>query len=259
MSVLRKAVASAFARTGIAGRSGAPRPVDPVEFSARDRDILNYVIDKRLTMGSRERVIATIAACKHAVDAETPGDFVECGVWRGGNSIAAKLTFEAYGSDKQVWLFDTFAGMTAPSDVDTTQFSSGSTEDRFRDAQADDHNEWCFASLDEVRGNCCDAKLDMSAVHFVQGDVTKTLQDKANLPAQISVLRLDTDFYDSTKAELDVLYPRLSIGGSILLDDYGHWEGAKQAVEEYFAALPPPRRPLLQLTDYTGRMGVKVR
>lgn len=252
-----KAIKKVLGLTGLTVGRVSP-PVDPVEFSPADRDVLNYVIDRRLTMASRERVIATINACKHAVEAGIEGDFVECGVWRGGNSIAAKLTFEHYGSDKKVLLFDTFAGMTAPSALDTTSFSSASTIDKFKQSQTGEHNEWCFASLEDVRANFEQAGAALSGVSFIRGDVTQTLADKVNLPARICVLRLDTDFYDSTKAELEALYPLLSIGGSLLIDDFGHWDGARRAVEEYLSALPPQRRPLLHFTDYTGRMGVKV-
>jgi hypothetical protein len=209
-------------------------------------------------MASKERVIATINACKHAVESEIPGDFVECGVWRGGNCIAAKLTLENYGSQKNVWLFDTFAGMTQPSAVDVTSFSEISSTERFDRNRGVDRNNWCFASLEEVRANFQRAGADLSNVRFVVGNVVNTLAAGNNLPAEISVLRLDTDFYESTKAELEILYPRLSIGGSLLIDDFGHWQGARLAVEEYFSSLSPRVRPLLHFTDYTGRMGVKI-
>lgn len=234
------------------------RKLDPVEFSKADREILNYVKGNRLTMARRERVIATIKACKHAVEAGVEGDFVECGVWRGGNALAAKLTFENYGSDKKVWMFDTFTGMTAPTEADTSIYVEKSALDRFQDAQKTTHTDWCFASLDDVRVNFEKAGADLTGVRFIAGDVIETLCDQANLPARISVLRLDTDWYESTKAELEVLYPRLSFGGSLLIDDFGHWDGARRAVEEYLEMLPPRSRPLLHFTDYSGRMGVKV-
>jgi hypothetical protein len=233
-------------------------PIEPVEFSSADLAILNYVMENRLTMASKERVIATINACKHAAKSEVPGDFVECGVWRGGNSIAAKLTLENYGSQKSVWLFDTFAGMTQPSAVDTTSFSEISTAERFARNRGVDRNHWCFSSLEEVRANFRQAGADLSNVRFVVGNVVHTLAEENNLPAEISVLRLDTDFYESTKAELEILYPRLSVGGSLLIDDFGHWHGARLAVEEYLSSLSPRARPLLHFTDYTGRMGVKI-
>jgi O-methyltransferase len=259
--MIKQAIRRAVALTGFEIRRIPARDftkVEPVEFAEADRKVLRFVLENRMTMVSPQRLVATIKACKHVAQAGIAGDFVECGVWRGGNSIAAKLTFENYGSNKKVWLFDTFAGMTPPTEFDATQFSSRSTKEQFAEAQREDHNEWCFASLNDVRSNFEKADADLSGVRFVAGDVTKTLSDKDNLPEAISVLRLDTDFYDSTKAEMEVLYPRLSRGGSLLIDDFGHWDGARKAVEEYLQALPPPERPLLHFTDYTGRMGVKV-
>jgi hypothetical protein len=222
----------------------------PVEFTDFDRDVFNYVRENKLTMVSPERLIATINACKHALSLE--GDFVECGVWRGGNSLAAKMIFERYGSDKTVWLFDTFAGMTAPTELDRTADGQPAAE-KFSQLQQEEHTDWCFASLTEVTNNFREAGVSLSGVRFVEGDVLDTL--KGELPEEISVLRLDTDWYESTKAELETLYPRLVVGGVLLIDDYGHWEGARKAVEEYFAQVP---RPMLHFTDGTGRAGVKV-
>jgi hypothetical protein len=257
MQMIKQGLTRALALAGLEPRPDKA-PLYPVEFSKADKAVLDLVLDLRMTMASRERVVATINACKYAVLAGIEGDFVECGVWRGGNSIAAKLTFENYGSDKTVWLFDTFGGMTPPTEFDTTRFSDKSTEERFQAGQKDDHNDWCFASIEDVRSNFDKAGIDPATVRMVVGDVTKTLCDAGNLPDAVSVLRLDTDFYDSTKAELATLYPRLSVGGSLLIDDFGHWDGARRAVEEYFDAIPASARPLLHYTDYTGRMGVKV-
>lgn len=258
--MIKQTLKRALAATGLQLRRKTrdAHYVEPIEFSEADLRVLRFVVDGALTMASPERVIATINACKHAIAADIDGDFVECGVWRGGNAIAAKLTFQNYGSDKGVWLFDTFSGMTAPSEVDTSRFARGPVVEQFRRLQKEQHNEWCFASLDEVKGNFEKAGAGLDGVRFVAGDVTKTLADQKNLPAQISVLRLDTDFYDSTKAELEILYPRLSVRGSLLIDDFGHWDGARRAIEEYFGELRPHARPLLHFTDYTGRMGVKV-
>ena len=229
----------------------------PVEFSKADADVLNFVLDHKLTLVSRQRLIATINACKHAVLAETDGDFAECGVWRGGNAIAAKLTFDNYGSSKRIYLFDTFAGMTAPTEYDTSRFEGRSADEQFEQARREGHNEWCFASLDDVRANFSKAGIDPGDIHFVRGDVVKTLADRINLPDAISVLRLDTDFYDSTKAEMELLYPLLSTRGSLLIDDFGYWDGSRKAIVEYLEALPPSERPLLHYTDFTGRMAVK--
>lgn len=184
-----------------------------------------------------------------------PGDFVECGVWRGGNGILAKKVFEHLGSNKNVWMFDTFEGMTAPTSVDVAAKTQLSAEGHFLDSQKDTHNEWCFASLDDVQKNCADAGLNVNSFKFIKGDVCETLKTPKNIPAEISVLRLDTDWYESTKAELEVLYPRLSDKGVLIIDDYGHWEGAKKAVDEYFSS--QDYKPLFNVIDRTGRSAIK--
>ena len=228
----------------------------PVEFEKRDIKIFDYVINNQLTMVSEERLIATIQACKYAILNEIPGDFVECGVWRGGNSIAAKLLFEAYGSNKKVILMDTFAGMTEPTELDETTRHKTPAKMRFQKEQKESHNGWCYASLEEVKENFTKASAGPVGVEYIVGDITETLLTTKGLPSEISILRLDTDWYESTKFEMEVLYPLLSSGGVLIVDDYGHWNGARKAIDEYFDN-NPAKRPLLQYTDYTGRMGIK--
>ena len=231
--------------------------IPPVEFSAEEERIFRYVKDHQLTMVSYEGVAAAMLACKHAVLAGIDGDFVECGVWRGGVSIAAKLTLEAYGSDKKVWLFDTFAGMSEPTEHDRGTFTGEVGVKIFSEQKRDDHVDWCYASLEDVQRNFERSGANMAGVRFIKGDVAQTLADDGNLPSGISVLRLDTDFYESTKKELEVLYPRLAPRGSLLLDDFGYWDGARKAVEEYFAGSAPSDRPLLFPIDRCARVGVK--
>jgi O-methyltransferase len=245
-----------FGRLGLEVRrtSGAPDFVLPVEFTKRDIEIFNYVWDNRLTMGLPQGLTAAMIAAKHAALANIPGDFVECGVWRGGLSLAAKLLFEEYCPQKKVWLFDTFAGMTRPSEFDRPAFDRFDAAEAFSEQRRDGFNAWCYASLDDVRENFERAGADLSGVRFVKGDVAATLHDERNLPETISVLSMDTDFYESTKVQLDVLYPRLSRGGPLLIDDFGYWEGVRKAVEEYFG----DQMPLLYYTDLSGRMTIKL-
>jgi O-methyltransferase len=246
-----------FSAMGVEVRRVSSARIPPVEFSQSDLDVYRAILDSKLTMVSAQGLAATILACKHAVRAGIEGDFVECGVWRGGISIAAKMTFESYGSDKKVWLFDTFAGMTEPTSVDHGIFTGEDGTKLFGKHRRNDHVDWCYASLEDVSRSFERSGVNVDGVRFVKGDVSQTLRDERNLPAAISVLRLDTDFYESTKAELEVLYPLLSKSGSILIDDFGYWEGARMAVEEYFDEMQPSDRPLLIPLDRCGRAGVK--
>jgi O-methyltransferase len=233
-------------------RKDKTAPEFPVECDEGDRRVLQHVLTHRLSMASRERLFATVLSCRHALDHAVPGDFVECGVWRGGNALIAADVFARRVAERKVWLFDTFAGMTAPTEMDFDNATGSRAKARFEREQKDAHNAWCFASLEDVENNFRNANLLTPQVRFVKGDVLKTLGG-SDLPQAISVLRLDTDWYESTKKELEVLWPRLSPGGILMVDDYGHWGGAKQAVDEFFAG----RRPFFSYIDYTGRLAVK--
>lgn len=254
--MLKKIIKNSLKIAGLEIRRTRPIFFDapmPVELSPTEREIVEYIINERLTMVSKERLYTTVMACKHALERDIEGDFVECGVWRGGNAMAAAEVFKLYKSDKSVWLFDTFLGMTAPTESDVRASDGESAQKQYISKQKETHNEWCFASIDDVRRNFMNRGLT-SNINFIQGDVCKTLNMRI-LPNKISVLRLDTDWYESTKIELEVLYPKLSIGGCLIIDDYGHWSGSQKATDEYFEK--NKNRPFLQYTDSTGRVGVK--
>jgi hypothetical protein len=225
----------------------------PVEFDARDKEIVSYVSVNNLSMTSFERLYGTLMACRHVCEFGIEGDFVECGVWRGGNALIAADVFSRFAPGRKTYLFDTFAGMTEPTDADVS--GGVKAKERYLQSLKDDYSDWCYASLDEVKAGF-QARGLLSQAVFVRGDVLKTLKNAENLAESISVLRLDTDWYESTKMELEILYPRLQIGGVLIVDDYGYWGGAKKAVDEYFMKYP---KPFLQYVDHTGRMGVKLR
>lgn len=255
--MLKSLIKKAFLNAGYEIRRSPKTRIDaamPVELNAAEREIVKYVMSEKLTMVSLERLYTTVMACKYALDRDIEGDFVECGVWRGGNAIAAAEIFKLYKSDKSVWLFDTFKGMTAPTDADVRASDGKSAEKQYIADLKETHNDWCYASIDDVRQNFANRGLT-SNIFFVEGDVCHTL-DGAMVPNKICVLRLDTDWYESTKKELEVLYPKLSLGGCLIIDDYGYWSGSKKATDEYFES--HNNRPFLQYTDYTGRVAVKV-
>ncbi len=204
------------------------------------------------TMTSDERIGAMIDALTYIVANRIPGDVVECGVWRGGNlMLAAALLDELEpGGKRLIWGYDTFSGMTEPGPLDKD------VQEQWEQTRtADGSSAWSFASIDEVRANLSMAGGNSDRFRLVKGPVEQTLMIPDSLPAQIALLRLDTDWYASTKVELETLYPRTSVGGVCIIDDYGHYEGARQAVDEYFGALG--HTPLLHRIDYTARCLVK--
>jgi O-methyltransferase len=204
------------------------------------------------TMTSIERQWALIKAIEYLNANKIAGDFVECGVWRGGNLMIAKDLSRPSAMERKFYLFDTFAGMSAPTAADTTH-AGEDADATFRERMREDHVDWVYASLDDVRESFRRERLLDDQVVFVKGKVEDTLADKRNVPEKIALLRLDTDFYESTRAELEILYPRLISGGVLIVDDYGHWRGARKAVDEYFKGAPM----LWSRIDYTARMTVK--
>ena len=116
----------------------------PVEINDDEREIIEDVKQNELTLVSYERLWATLTACKYVASQNIDGDFVECGVWRGGNAIVAAKFFQLNGIDKKVWCFDTFAGMTPPTDFDVTHTGQPAKED-FARMQQETHNDFCYA------------------------------------------------------------------------------------------------------------------
>ncbi len=223
-----------------------PRSSDLSRYAeATDEERQLVAFYSRYSMTSPLRMWTLLKAVKYAEQID--GDIVECGVWRGGNMMLAKAV-----SDKCVWLYDTFAGMTEPTEHDVA--SDGRVASPIHAArQEQDHNAWAYASVEEVRANFARHGLLDDKVIFRKGMVEDTLKADT-LPEQISVLRLDTDWYESTLIELEILYPRLSVGGVLIIDDFGTWLGAKRAVDEYFGGRPPYLFPV----DKGCRMAIKV-
>jgi hypothetical protein len=220
----------------------------PVDFDPEWIETLERVAP--YTMTTPERGAAVCWATEYLVSNDIPGSFVECGVWKGGSTMAAALTLTRLeADDRDLYLFDTFAaGMTRPTEEDIDY--AGVPVLRDWPAPEDDHGAG-GVSLSEVRSNLARTGYDSDRLHFIEGPVERTIPERA--PDSIALLRLDTDWYESTRHELDHLYPRLVPGGVLIIDDYGHLQGARKAVDEYFDG----RRILLSRTDYSGRIAVK--
>ncbi|MDJ0661545.1 MAG: TylF/MycF/NovP-related O-methyltransferase [Crocosphaera sp.] len=202
------------------------------------------------TMTSKEALFAFYTAVNYVLDRNIPGDIVECGVWRGGSSLLAALIMKARNvSDRKLYLYDTFKGMTEPTEVDVDK--RGNVGFEMMEKYSDDIG-WCYALLEEVKATFSVYNFNFD-IEFVQGDVLETL--KITKPEAISILRLDTDWYESTEAELQHLYPQVSTGGVLIIDDYGAWAGARKATDEYFQQVPAP---MLKRIDKEVRLGIKI-
>ncbi|HTC25251.1 MAG TPA: TylF/MycF/NovP-related O-methyltransferase [Gemmatimonadales bacterium] len=223
----------------------------PFDFSPEDVALLERVEPYTMTLPGSVYMCAR--ATEHVIRHGIPGDIVECGVWRGGSMMAIALTLLRLGDQsRDLYLFDTFEGMPSPTAQDV-DFAGRAGASKVAAGRQPDGRSWLYVSLEEVRQAVLGTGYDPARVHFVKGKVEDTLPAQA--PQQVSMLRLDTDWYESTRHELIHLFPRLSSGGILIIDDYGHWHGARLAVDEYFEKTCEPI--FLSRIDYTGRIAVR--
>ena len=207
---------------------------------------------KQFTMTSVARMAALINAVTYVTQSGIAGDIAECGVWRGGSMMTVALTLLSYGDrSRSLYLFDTFEGMSTPT-VDDKSLDGVSAGVQL-EGTPQGTGIWCHASLDDVRANMLSTGYPEGKIHLIKGKVEDTIP--RHLPSSLSLLRLDTDWYESTKHELTHLYPLLHAKGILIIDDYGHWQGAKKAVDEYFAE--HGGNVYLHRIDYTGRILVR--
>ncbi len=229
---------------------------NPYPIDYNDEFIKEYQKIKPYTMTSIERVFALKSAVKYTVDNNIEGSYVECGVWKGGSCMMIAATLiQLEQSDKEIWLYDTFDGMTNPTndDVEVETNLRGMELLENVDKTTDRLNMWAYAPKDLVIKNMNSTGFPKDKIKYIEGKVEETLSyDK---PASIALLRLDTDWYESTKKELEHLYPLLVSGGVLIIDDYGHFKGSKKAVDDYFRNIK--EKPLLHRIDYSGRMVIK--
>jgi Macrocin-O-methyltransferase (TylF) len=208
--------------------------VSPLEFSVLYRQVRFH------TMCSNARLRGLYDGVRHVVHHDVPGDLVECGCARGGSAALMALTLRHLGSSREIWLFDTFAGLPAPT-LDDPDYEI-----------ADLFTGDCLGTVEEVKALF--DRLQLAAgVHFVKGLFQDTLPVTRVGP--IALLHIDGDWYESVKTCLENLYDRVTPGGIIQFDDYGYWKGARKAVDEFLKARGI-RAPLRKL-DYSGRSLLK--
>lgn len=191
-----------------------------------------------------ERVIANIESVDHVINNNIDGDIVEIGVYKGGSILSILLRLEEKNIlDKTIHLYDTFEGMTESSELDID----------LNNVKAKDAMEYylCKCDLDSVINNInSNTDYPKNLIKYHVGDIVKT----NFIPDKISILRLDTDWYESTKFELDNFFHKVSIGGVVIIDDYGHWNGCKKAVDEFLLFHPEIQ---IKKIDYTGIKFIK--
>lgn len=210
---------------------------------------------RAFTMTSIERMYALRKAVEYIVNSKVPGDIVECGVWRGGSAMLIALTLLEMGeSTRKIYLYDTFSGMSEPTKNDYILSDGTDAESQMRKEYKKTFSSWCFSPLSEVRTNMSSTGYPKENLIFVKGKVEDTIP--GIVPSSIALLRLDTDWYESTKHELVHLFPLLVEKGVLIIDDYGYWAGQRKAVDEYFVA--NKITILLNRIDLCGRLGIKM-
>ncbi len=227
----------------------------PSDFSESEKEDIRAVQD--YTMTSPERMVTLSRAVDYLASNQVEGDIVECGVWKGGSMmlIAKRLTKLGL-KNKNLFLFDTFEGMSAPGTEDVSAINQETAIDLLNKSnKLEGDNVWCNSSLEEVRTNLSTIPYPQNQIFYIKGKVEDTLPHHSI--QNICLLRLDTDWYESTRHELETLYDRLVVGGILIVDDYGHWQGSRKAVDEFVA-----KRGLnlfFNRMDYTGRIAIKTK
>jgi O-methyltransferase len=231
-------------------KSPKKKPEFPVDFDEDYCEIIRAV--RPYTMTGNDKLHALISATKYIHKYNIPGAVVECGVWRGGSMHAVARTLDAlHDHFRELYLFDTFDGMVEPTDKDARY--DGLTASQLLETSERSARVWAYASLEDVQAGFANVPYPPERIRYIQGRVEETIPGEA--PEQIALLRLDTDWYASTKHELEHLYPRLVPGGVLFIDDYGWWQGSRAASDEFLANTGAR---LLLIRTGSGRVAVKL-
>ena len=213
-----------------------------------------YDLCKPYTMTSVERMYSLYLSVEYVLSNNIGGSFVECGVWRGGSAMLIAKMLENRNSNRKIYLYDTFDGMSDPTDKDVTRDGVDASTSLKANISNKENSVWCLANLVDVQRNLRLTQYEESNLVYVKGKVEDTIP-RVIPNERIALLRLDTDWYESTKHELTFLFPNFTQNGVLIIDDYGFWKGCRKAVQEYFKE--QKISILLNRIDDTGRIAIK--
>lgn len=204
-----------------------------------------------------EKLYTTYKATEYIVKNNIRGDLVECGVLEGRQIVIMALTLVKLGeTSRKIYLYDTFEGMTEPGIYDfkkARNISSKDNHNKWLKLKRDNFNLYCYSPIDQVKKNVYSSGYPEENFIFVKGDIKKTAPN--NFHEKIAFLRLDTDWYELTKHELECFYELLVKKGVLVIDDYGSWYGSRKAVDDYFSE--KDLNPLLIRTQRSERLILK--
>ena len=224
----------------------------PIDFTKSEIKLIQRV--SNYTMTSPERIKSLIDSMNYIIRNNISGSIVECGVWKGGSMMAAMLILKSLKkTDRKFYLFDTFEGMSEPTDFDVNYEYNNAKNLLNINAKNKENKIWCYSPIEDVKKNIYSTNYPSENINFIEGKVENTIPKFS--PEKIALLRLDTDWYESTKHELEQLFPRLVQGGVLIIDDYGFWKGSKKAVDEYFHN---KKNYFFHRIDDTGVMIIKI-
>ena len=171
------------------------------------------------------------------------GAIVECGVESGSYEYIWIQELQNQRKERDIYMYDTFAGLTQPGneDYNLINYASGiwnipeQVLKTWKDKKINEEiNDWCNCPLEKVKSRLNSTGYSQNKLHYIVGDVLETLKNESNIPEKIAILRLDTDWYESSKFELIKLYDNVVDGGLVIFDDYYFWNGQKKATDEFF-------------------------
>lgn len=190
-----------------------------------------HSLTQAYSMVSIESAYSLYRAIKYISESNIPGSIVECGVWKGGSMMLTAQTLNECGDTaRDLYLYDTFEGMPEPSEKDVKIRTGVSGKEMWEKKNTE--GGWAKEGLEQVQKNMQIISYPSKKIHYIKGKVEETIPD--TIPEEIALLRLDTDWFSSTYHELKNLYPKLSSGGILIIDDYGSWSGSKEATDQYF-------------------------
>jgi len=173
------------------------------------------------------------------------GVIIECGVDSGNFEYIWINELMKNNAIRDIFLYDTFSGLVEPSENDFTcedatiyKMDKEEVYNTWKNQIIDDKtNGWCYTPLEIVKNKLNSTGYPNDKLHYIVGDVMETLKEKTNIPEKIAILRLDTDWYESSKYELEQMYDNVVIGGVIIFDDYYHWNGQRKATDDFFKSI----------------------
>jgi hypothetical protein len=182
-----------------------------------------------------------IEALRYILDNNIEGVIVECGVASGRFEHMWITELMKQNKVRDIYLYDTFGGLVEPSEYDYTcndaklyQMNKDEVYNIWKSNIIDEKtNGWCYTPLEQVKNLLNSTGYDKDKLHYIIGDVMETLKDKTTIPEKIAILRLDTDWYESSKYELEQMYDNVVTGGIIIFDDYYHWDGQRRATDNF--------------------------